>query len=115
MRYDAVLAVMVDTWEWKEREQTLERKCRHGDGQSCVDLASMYKAACDALQNQTTEDPDSLIKASKCALLADMFSTGQQGLERNVSTAMQYYDRGCAWNHGRSCFQFAWLLLKSGS
>ena len=103
---------MVDTYEWKEREQTYERKCRHGDMNSCTKVASMYKSACEALQNKQTDEPESLIKAAKCALLADMFSTGQQGLEGNLSTAMHYYKRGCDWNHGRSCFQYAWLLLK---
>ena len=103
---------MVDTYEWKEREQRLERKCRHGNTRSCIEVAKMYKTACDSLGKQADE-PESLIKASKCALLADMLFTGQQGLEKDVNEASNYYHRGCTWRHGRSCFQYAWLLLKS--
>ena len=104
---------MVDTYEWREREQDFERKCRHGNMRSCTELASMYKTACESLENQPNDEPESLIKAAKCALLADMLFTGQQGLEKDVDAATNYYQRGCTWRHGRSCFQYAWLLLKS--
>ena len=118
-------------FEERERQQKVEVKCRYGDEEACVALASMYRFNCsNAAQDlagpaseekhaaSSSPPPSNATAANNvanpealtdCSRLANLYLRGV-GVKRNTAAAVKLLDFGCRSRHMNSCFSLGVML-----
>lgn len=79
-------------------DECVER-CEAADAAACDLIRTRFAAACDAN------------KAAACALLGDLYDTGDLSTPKSPETSFKYLRRACELGHGGSCNNWGFALV----